>query len=325
MAAAVESRLPENLFDFPDEGWKPEDCTDRQVQDLVIQFFKALCEDARSRVERAKRGELILDRGFWYPSEHMTLLRKQGDLGSIEKCKVMRENGDFIHALPPKGFDRVESDESPTGISPGHYKLKEGVLPCDALDEMLPRKNTRAFLMDCGMLVQLAHYSALRVIFGKEKFNAHCPLVFHPEIPEPLLSFCDLREDSDPPNPGDNCFFRNAPFYHRKHRYGNCCVLHVICVAEGKYEGFGLPKPESSERDIFSLFADEVNKEPIFAKQILPAKLASEQPPLHPLDQMITTYHRRIEWLAKEYPEKVGLASLKVRLSSEKIKTALVS
>ncbi len=322
MACAAESKTSEILtpekwaiFNFSDEGWKPEDCTDEKVQALAVQFFKVLCEDARIRTQLAQNDSSILDRHFWYPGDYLRFLQRHGQ---IEKYEHLRAAGHFYRGLPPKNFETAQRrQESP------YYQLKVDALPSDALDEMLPPKNSQFYFIDCGMLVQLAYYCALREIFGKVRFNYYFHIVLNPKPSPTLTRFCDIRQDLGPPKFGDNCYFSNVGYYLEKHPYGESRGLHVICVSEGedpKYEGFGLQKPDSSAQDVFSFLAAEYNKAPTPAEQVLPKEQVTT-PPLPRIERPLNP--EELQRMAVQFPGRVGLAPQKMRLSAQKIRTFL--
>ncbi len=340
MTSALESKTrepsnPENPFDFHDEGWSPEDCTDEGVQDLVARFFTALCEDARSRVQQAQDDISVLEHGPWYANEYMGLLLKHKQ---TQRYEFLKTKGHFYHGFPPKTFQAVPKEKDGqthlTGKAINHYRLKDGTSPCDALDETLPLKNSRFYFIDCHMMVQLAHYCALRVIFGKERFNRHFstnPFILTADSNPSLWPFYTVRNDSDSPRRGDACLFQNVPAYGAKHMDGEAGGFHVICVSEDTYEGFGL-KPRSKAKDIFAILADEFNKDPISLEQILPKNLADTRQ-FKTYDEFPPSVARQIQQLrfnadslaahAQKAPDKIGLHQRKIRLSSRKIQEAL--
>jgi len=65
---------------------------------------------------------------------------------------------------------------------------------------------------------------------------------------------------------GDAIFFRNITTYNLKHPHGEWHGIHAICVSKGspqKFIGFGLSPSGVSENEIFELFIQAFNEEPI--------------------------------------------------------------
>jgi|GEM_PF-4170760 len=334
---AAVSNKPADIFQFQDRGWSKEECTDERVRMLVVKYFRAICDDARMRSLIGHNDVSVLESGPWYANSYMQLLTKHG---CEKRLDFLRKKGSFYHGRPPKKFEHVLVDPKDidyraqmTSKRLLSYTLKKGVLPSEALNELLPGRASTVFFIDCQMATQIALYAAIRTVFGKALFDSYFsraknPLRFDYNLGEtPLKAFIKQRVNSEPPILGELCYYKNIPAYWTKHTDGNAAGWHVMSTAEEEdlevsFDGFGLGYHKSTEMDIYRVFAESFNEEPIQLTELLPEEIAAKrikssllsEEQIAAVDALVVT-PEGIRQAAKEHPDLVGRLPVKTSLS----------
>jgi len=255
--------------------------TQAELNQLVAEKFKALCQDMEDRLKLAESGDVtVLDKGFWYPEDYFKLLEKKPK--RKERKEFLLDRDYFRKGYPPKNklslvFNKVSDAEVPFGI----YALKKGVTPSEALDALV---HDLCFI-DCTIVLQIAYYQVLRDLWGTEKFNSYI-LRYRPvnnvfvssyffRYDMPLLHFVDVKGvDVGAPGRrnvqvGAKYYIRNHPLYLHKDRLGSGTGFNVMCLdatpGRQRFTGLGLPSNGASEAEIIKICIDEFNKDPLNA------------------------------------------------------------
>lgn len=299
MAAAAEPiKAPIvdfSCLDFKDIPWSEKEVTSAKVKSLTVQIFKTLVLDYEARLQALKGGDTsVLLKGFWYANQHMLALKTSG--AYPELLERLRGDGSYYHGLAPKGFTLVDQPiKSPsqlTGIAIQRYVLKEGVEPDQALKQMLPIANEDLYFSECGSLIDLAHYVAIRHILGRDRFNrlfdarSDGPMEFFSLGVRALVPFQDIKEDTGQLlKMGMSTHFKNVPLYHFRHRDGDGGGWHVMCISkkgEERFIGFGLPYKEqgSSEQEVHQHLRDAFKEMPIALTDLVPKEVAIRRKPI---------------------------------------------
>lgn len=321
-----------NQTSLINHGWKKTECDQQKISTLVVEKFQQLITEYNTRKANYKNDVKVLDKGFWYQNEYLECLKEKHQ---NQRLEWFRNKNAFYHGFPPKGFEHICDHSTYTGKRLNGYVIKKGTPASEGLKSI---KESLCFI-DCQEAIEIAYYEALLEILGEEKFNQ----VFSADGNNPLCLDCDigntplrnfLKEETNPSlsfNPGDEVGFINVPLYSNKHPNGELSGFHSLCIQSkpvAKYLAFGLSSEGATEEEIYDLFVQAFNEKPLVEihSKDLEEKIKQDCVNRNPLYTVANTYILTKELFQeahKQYPEKVGLLSLKRELNADKIRRIL--
>lgn len=240
------------------------------MADTAIATVDAIVADNKRRLAGSLRNGALLNEGVFYPNEYYTALKAKGEKGKAQ-LEALVKTGDFVHSRAPwKYFTKVQSRQDATGFHPMRFRMKAGILPTEALQQL--RKGLS--FLDCGAVCQIGHYEALREVLGDEKFNrifsADGPnpfLIGTYESDHPLICLQEQLSLDTQILKGQWVYFRNVSPYTQKHRIGDAQGYMTTCCdatpGQERYVTLGVPAGGLKREEIRERLRAAYNETPL--------------------------------------------------------------
>lgn len=245
-----------------------ERLTQKQVDQMYVEKFTAICRDYEERLQKARSGDTsVLNSGCWTANDYFDLMQRFSERNN----QHFIETGVYYHGLPPKGFLTLVDDfTSSTGKDPFVYVLKKGIKPSEALAAI----QSQLCFIDPRMAYAIAQLEVIKEIGGVEAFDRYFskhPLVFRTQM-RSLVPF-GRGIPSTQKRVGAIYGVRNHPDYVNREHNGEWASVNVTRIkANGHWKciGFGLPSEGVTEKELFELMAKSFNQTPYNGRIVTP-------------------------------------------------------
>lgn len=274
---------------------------------------------------QASDAQIDLLRGLRYPNQYFFKLKEMAPSNPLAKktMETFIQKGHFFHGyVPSTHFDMIQDLKVSGGYKGYEFTMKAGKTACESLEKVISGLS----LIDCSTTVQLAHYTAMRRVWGDAKFNH----VFRFGSEFSFKVSCEI-----PPNPAKlfsafRCYDRplsnreieigqvyhlsNVSSYATKHPEAEGIGFFVCCISkdgdEPKVTGLGLPSSGVTFRQVEEHLIESFNSNPINAAEMYPKNI----PAGNPLSSLIAEFIPKIESIDDFHAKSGGIAPFKLDL-----------
>jgi hypothetical protein len=245
-----------------------------------LQHMGQICADQQQRLQ-ASRQDLtveerteLLSKGIWYPKDYCSALEKWG---FNQRLDWLVQKGRSYHGWVPKTFTHVVDKSYPLGKKTAEFQIAQGVVPSEALASL----GSSPCILDCGSVISLAAYRALKDVLGEEKFNvlvasySKTPLqIAYLPMRKLLFKHVQLKSSREL-QPGDICHITNIELIGCKKPFSHAMGYNLVCKSNREQPellGFGLPAEntfvQNVEQDLLDAYNDPSDPEQFIASSV---------------------------------------------------------
>lgn len=245
----------------------------KRLNDIACERIQAICADNKYRLENCHRDPQLLSKGVFYPHEYYVALNKTSQVDQIE---ALRKTDSFYQGfVSPEHYSIDVSLGSMMRNYCGSFLLKENVLPSEALKAVVEGPS----LILCGVVCQIARWSAVQEVLGTEKFDAlfasNSSTPFKIGLKSPISHLFKFEWARGIPfntiKKGDLVHFPNHYLYPNKHKLGVAGAYNTICIHKKtpKFTSLGISGEGITTKEMNKLLIDEFNTPPNYALEFL--------------------------------------------------------
>ncbi len=288
-----------------------------RLGEVSIRVMREISQDTERRMQGAAADLKLLSEGVYYANDYCALLQKLGK-GCETRYQWLRDKGHFFHGIAPKAyFAGVENISMLTGKTPTNYKLIK-----DPASKALAALRQGLSFLDCGSVVHLSHYEAVKDALGEDKFDrlfglaSASPFRTGDSFDNPITKLLKISKGKI--QKGEQCYIAGVvTAYQNKHDNGEAAGYHVVACESvkgtQKFLGFGLPSSGATLGEIREILRQEFNKTPIKASEILREDLAKKCDAYRKLDAETIEEFNACQFSSKQF-EKLGGGVIQQRM-----------